>query len=148
MSIYRSWIREANVQHAIRELEQLDDHSLKVSAFSAVQSKPKCVPTEIMLASFIARKLLRTGRIPQHPKTQQTVPALPDRVGSQVEWMGGQRSSLVLRLIRAQGDPAKQRLRGYLLAQTDDRLRDSLGLTAEDISALRRHRRLIVVRRA
>jgi uncharacterized protein YjiS (DUF1127 family) len=29
LSIYRSWIREANVQQAIRELEQLDDHSLK-----------------------------------------------------------------------------------------------------------------------
>jgi hypothetical protein len=52
----------------------------------------------------------------------------------------GQRSSLVLRLIKARDDPAKRRLRDYLLAQTDDRLKQSLGFTDSDIRVLRRGR--------
>jgi hypothetical protein len=50
------------------------------------------------------------------------------------------RSSLVLRLIRAHDDPAKRRVRDYLLAQTDDRLKKSLGFSDSDICALRRGR--------
>ncbi|MGA7323709.1 MAG: hypothetical protein WBX25_04320 [Rhodomicrobium sp.] len=46
-------------------------------------------------------------------------------------------SSLVLRLIRAQDDPVKRRLRDYLLAQPDDRLKQSLGFSANDIHLLR-----------
>jgi hypothetical protein len=45
--------------------------------------------------------------------------------------------SLVLRLIRAQNDPVKDRLRSCLLAQTDERLRESLGFSEVDISTLR-----------
>jgi hypothetical protein len=42
-----------------------------------------------------------------------------------------------LRLIRAQNDPVKDRLRSCLLAQTDERLRESLGFSEVDISTLR-----------
>lgn len=55
-----------------------------------------------------------------------------------LERADGQRSSLVLRLIRAQDDPAKHRLRDYLLAQTDERLKQSLGFSDSDIRILRR----------
>jgi hypothetical protein len=46
-------------------------------------------------------------------------------------------SNLVLRLIRAQNDPAKRRLRDYLLEQSDDRLKASLGFSDIDIRVLR-----------
>ena len=46
-------------------------------------------------------------------------------------------SSLVLRLIRAKNDPAKHRLRAYLLTQTDERMRENLGFSELDIRALR-----------
>jgi hypothetical protein len=49
----------------------------------------------------------------------------------------GRCCSLVLRLIRAQNDPVKDRLRSCLLAQTDERLRESLGFSEVDISTLR-----------
>jgi len=45
--------------------------------------------------------------------------------------------SLVLRLIRAQNDPVRDRLRSCLLAQTDERLRESLGFSEVDIRTLR-----------
>jgi hypothetical protein len=47
-------------------------------------------------------------------------------------------SSLVLRLIRGQDDPVRRRLRAYLLAQSDERLRESLGFSELDIRTLRR----------
>jgi transposase len=43
----------------------------------------------------------------------------------------------VLRLISAKNDPAKRRLRDYLLAQSDKRLKESLGLSDGDLRALR-----------
>ena len=46
-------------------------------------------------------------------------------------------SSLVLRLIKAKNDPVKHRLRAYLLTQTDERVRESLGFSELDIRALR-----------
>ena len=52
----------------------------------------------------------------------------------------GRRSSLVLRLIRAQDDPVKRRLRDYLLAQTDNQLKQSLGFSDNDILLLRERR--------
>jgi hypothetical protein len=57
-----------------------------------------------------------------------------------LERTDGQRSSLVLRLIKAQDDAAKRRLRDYLLAQTDDQLKKSLGFSDGDIRALRKGR--------
>jgi hypothetical protein len=54
-----------------------------------------------------------------------------------VERTANRCSSLVLRLIRAQNDPAKRRLRDYLLEQSDDRLRASLGFSDLDIRVLR-----------
>jgi hypothetical protein len=46
-------------------------------------------------------------------------------------------SSLVLRLIQAQNDPAKGRVRDYLLAQTDKRLKESLGFSEAELRLLR-----------
>ena len=46
------------------------------------------------------------------------------------------RSSLVFRLLRAQGDPAKRQVRAWLAAMDDARLAD-LGLSSADIAALR-----------
>jgi uncharacterized protein YjiS (DUF1127 family) len=46
------------------------------------------------------------------------------------------RSSLVRRLVQAQDDPAKHRIRAWLCDLTDEQL-SSLGLTPEDIAALR-----------
>jgi hypothetical protein len=45
--------------------------------------------------------------------------------------------SLVLRLIRAQNDPVRDRVRSCLLAQTDEHLRESLGFSEVDIRTLR-----------
>jgi hypothetical protein len=45
--------------------------------------------------------------------------------------------SLVLRLITAQNDPVRDRLRSCLLAQTDERLKESLGFSEVDICTLR-----------
>ena len=53
------------------------------------------------------------------------------------------RSSLVLRLIRAQDDPAKRRVRDYLLAQTDNQLKQSLGFSDNDIRLLRKRRPIL-----
>ena len=47
------------------------------------------------------------------------------------------RSSLVLRLIRAQNDPAKCRIRDFLLALSDGQLKEGLGFSGDDICALR-----------
>jgi hypothetical protein len=47
-------------------------------------------------------------------------------------------SGLVLRLISAQDDPVKRRVRAYLLAQSDERLREGLGFSELDIERLRR----------
>jgi hypothetical protein len=46
-------------------------------------------------------------------------------------------SSLVLRVIQAQNDPAKRRVRDYLLAQTDKRLKENLGFSDADLHVLR-----------
>ena len=46
------------------------------------------------------------------------------------------KSSLVRRLVAAQNDPAKRRIRAWLTELDDERLAD-LGLTAEDIAVLR-----------
>jgi hypothetical protein len=46
------------------------------------------------------------------------------------------RSSLVRRLVQAQDDPAKQRIRAWL-RENDEQLSSSLGLTPEDIAVLR-----------
>jgi uncharacterized protein YjiS (DUF1127 family) len=46
------------------------------------------------------------------------------------------RSSLVRRLVQARDDPGKQRIRAWLSALDDEQL-SNLGLTAEDIHALR-----------
>jgi uncharacterized protein YjiS (DUF1127 family) len=46
------------------------------------------------------------------------------------------RSSLVRRLVQAQDDPGKQRIRAWLRELDDEQL-SNLGLTAEDIHALR-----------
>jgi hypothetical protein len=45
--------------------------------------------------------------------------------------------SLVLRLIRAQNDPVRDRVRSCLLLQTDEHLRESLGFSEADIRTLR-----------
>jgi len=45
-------------------------------------------------------------------------------------------SSLVRRLVEAQDDPAKHRIRGWL-SDLDDAQLSSLGLTSEDIAVLR-----------
>ncbi len=60
-----------------------------------------------------------------------------------LELTARRRSSLVLRLIRAQDDPAKRRVRDYLLAQTDSRLKQSLGFSDNDILLLRERRPII-----
>ena len=46
-------------------------------------------------------------------------------------------SSLVRRLIRARNDPGKERIRMWLIDLDDAELRSGLGLTQEDIAALR-----------
>jgi hypothetical protein len=46
------------------------------------------------------------------------------------------KSSLVRRLIAAENDPAKLRIRAWLIALDDERL-SGLGLTSEDIAILR-----------
>ena len=46
-------------------------------------------------------------------------------------------SSLVRRLIRARNDPGKEHIRMWLIALDDAELRSGLGLTLEDIAALR-----------
>ena len=46
-------------------------------------------------------------------------------------------SSLVRRLVRAKNDPGKERIRMWLIALDDAELRSGLGLTLEDIAALR-----------
>jgi hypothetical protein len=45
--------------------------------------------------------------------------------------------SLVLRLIRDQNDPVRDRVRSCLLLQTDEHLRESLGFSEVDICTLR-----------
>jgi len=47
------------------------------------------------------------------------------------------RSSLVRRLVQAQDDPAKHRIRAWLCDLDDEQLSSSLGLTPEDIAILR-----------
>ena len=47
------------------------------------------------------------------------------------------KSSLVRRLIQAQDDPGKQRIRAWLREIDDEQLSSSLGLTPEDIAILR-----------
>ena len=47
------------------------------------------------------------------------------------------RSSLVRRLVQAQDDPAKQRIRAWFREIDDEQLSSSLGLTPEDIAILR-----------
>jgi hypothetical protein len=47
------------------------------------------------------------------------------------------RSSLVRRLVRAQNDPAKLRIRAWLRDLNDEQLSGSLGLTSDDIAVLR-----------
>jgi hypothetical protein len=48
------------------------------------------------------------------------------------------RSSLVRRLVQARADdPVKQRARAWLCELSDDQLSTGLGLTSEDIAALR-----------
>jgi hypothetical protein len=61
----------------------------------------------------------------------------PSQMLASLERTAQRRSRLVLRLIRAQEDPVKHRLRNYLLAQTDDRLKESLGFSEDDILELR-----------
>ena len=46
-------------------------------------------------------------------------------------------SSLVRRLVRAQNDPGKERIRRWLLNLDDAQLQSRLGLTPEDIAVLR-----------
>jgi hypothetical protein len=46
-------------------------------------------------------------------------------------------SSLVRRVVQAQDDPAKQRIRAWLRALDNEQLSSSLGLTPEDIAILR-----------
>jgi hypothetical protein len=48
------------------------------------------------------------------------------------------RSSLVRRLVQAQDDPGKQRIRAWL-RELDDKHLSNLGLTFEDIAVLRGH---------
>jgi hypothetical protein len=50
-------------------------------------------------------------------------------------------SSLVRRVVQAQDDPAKQRIRAWLTALENEQLSGSLGLTPEDIAILRPERR-------
>jgi hypothetical protein len=47
------------------------------------------------------------------------------------------RSSLVRRLVQAQNDPAKLRIRAWLRDLNDELLSRSLGLTPDDIAVLR-----------
>jgi hypothetical protein len=47
------------------------------------------------------------------------------------------RSSLVRRLVQARADPVKQRARAWLCELSDDQLSAGLGLTRDDIAALR-----------
>jgi hypothetical protein len=47
------------------------------------------------------------------------------------------RSSLVRRLVQAQNDPAKLRIRAWLRDLNDEQLSRSLGLTSDDIAILR-----------
>jgi hypothetical protein len=47
------------------------------------------------------------------------------------------RSSLVRRLVHASDDPVKRRASAWLCTLSDEQLSSSLGLTAEDIAALR-----------
>jgi hypothetical protein len=53
------------------------------------------------------------------------------------------KSSLVRRLIAAENDPAKLRIRAWLIALDDERL-SGLGLTSEDIAILRGARSRVV----
>ena len=46
-------------------------------------------------------------------------------------------SGLVHRLVRAQNDPGKARIRMWLIDLDDAQLQSGLGLTVEDIAALR-----------
>jgi hypothetical protein len=46
-------------------------------------------------------------------------------------------SSLVRRVVQAQDDPAKQRIREWLIALDNEQLSSRLGLTSEDIALLR-----------
>jgi hypothetical protein len=46
-------------------------------------------------------------------------------------------SSLVRRLVRAKNDPGKERIRMWLIDLDDAKLRSGLGLTQEDVAALR-----------
>ena len=46
-------------------------------------------------------------------------------------------SALVRRLVRAQNDPGKERIRMWLINVDDAQLRSRLGLTQEDIAVLR-----------
>jgi hypothetical protein len=46
-------------------------------------------------------------------------------------------SSLVRRVVQAQDDPAKQRIREWLIALDNEQLSSRLGLTSEDIAVLR-----------
>src|SRR5215813_54437 len=50
-------------------------------------------------------------------------------------------SGLVRRLVQAQNDPGKKRIRMWLLDFGDAQLRSSLGLTPKDIAVLRTDRR-------
>jgi hypothetical protein len=47
------------------------------------------------------------------------------------------RSGLVRRLVRAQDDPGKERIRMWLIGLGDAQLQSRLGLTVEDIAVLR-----------
>jgi hypothetical protein len=59
-----------------------------------------------------------------------------------------QRSNLVKRLTNPHADPAKRRIRAYLLACSDLQLKSSLGLSDEDIRVLRGgKRRMSIVNR-
>jgi hypothetical protein len=47
------------------------------------------------------------------------------------------RSSLVRRLVQAQDDPAKHRIRAWLCDLNDEQLSSGLGCTSDDIAVLR-----------
>jgi hypothetical protein len=47
------------------------------------------------------------------------------------------RSNLVRRLVQAQDDPGKHRMRAWLCDLSDEQLSSRLGCTSEDIAALR-----------
>jgi hypothetical protein len=57
-------------------------------------------------------------------------------------------SSLVRRVVQAQDDPAKQRIRAWLREIDDEQLSSSLGLTSEDIAVLRSTQTLSSSRRS